>query len=789
VRFFNKNNCDPNKTSYESKKTALSLLSAFFFIGSFLSFSKFEITSIFLTPVVIFLVAYVGLFFWMLILKANRKITIIEATGIGLAFGLLICLAVYFVFDLFGIGLFSVYLMMAITSLHLAFPRTRKILQVSRIDFQISDASMLNFIIFLALAASKPELLVPAMILGLIATTNFGASSMSVNFVNYCKFASTCLVTGSTFFWLTISNPGPSSYLFGAGGESIPRESWANSVLGWGPFENIALFGNPLRYHWLSFAASGLFTRLAKLEPLALSSSGLLGMLAAVIVGSTVWACIFLLKQCRIHALTGILILYGIVSLGEPFHLLSDSSPDATTWLVWFALFLFLLISFEKNEIRFPVLIIPLVACAVILSNGAYGASLFIGMTGWYVGNTFGTKWTVQSVFTTPFQISILTLASMTATYLIYLTPSSYSTKIIEFSTSFLTSYFGLSVALTLFFTRAFPIFHLKYFPSNSMRGFGCGLLIGATFSFFTYRNSTGSLSPQFAMPLMLTAAVFGPFVAIYSLKAISASLAIRKFAVGTFVCIGFILQISFNYFERRASNRFPTIKFNQHILLIYFLVLSVTVIFFTFNVYRRSRRLSTSFFKFLSLLSIVSVIAVNASGVGIAVGYSMRSQVRDFAENRNGRLVIRTNEPLFTRDFFNSMDWLRENSEFDDLVGTNFLSGTTAEDFNTDSKYPNSRFGISAISQRRVLIEGAAWAHVGIVFPKTIDQPNWLVERIAMSHRFASRPDAIAADYMKKMKINWFVVDKTKQMPNSWSPYATIAFENSEVIILKTTF
>jgi hypothetical protein len=57
------------------------------------------------------------------------------------------------------------------------------------------------------------------------------------------------------------------------------------------------------------------------------------------------------------------------------------------------------------------------------------------------------------------------------------------------------------------------------------------------------------------------------------------------------------------------------------------------------------------------------------------------------------------------------------------------------------------------------------------------------------MSHRFASRPDKIAADYMKKMGINWFVVDKTKQLPISWSPYATIAFENSEVIILKTTF
>jgi hypothetical protein len=781
--------CESNKTSYESNKTALALLSVFFFFGSFLAFSDFGITTIVLTPIVIFLVAYVGLFFWMLILKANRKITIIEATGIGLALGLLICLAVYFVFELFGIGLTAVYLMMAITLLPLAFPKTRKLLQVSRINFQVRDTSMLNFIIFLALAPSRPELLLPVIILGLIAITNFESYYMSENLTAYCKFASTCLVTSVTFFWLNISNPGPSNYLFSAGGESIPRESWANSVLGWGPFENIALFGNPLRYHWLSFAASGLITRLAKLEPLALSSSGLLGMLDAVIVGSTVWACIFLLKQCRTHALTGILILYGTVSLSEPFHLLSDSSPDATTWLVWFALFLFFIISFEKNEIRYPVLIIPLVACSVILSNGAYGASLFIGMTGWYMGNTLGTKWKVKSIFTTPFWISILTLTSMTTTYIIFLTPSSYSTKIIDFSTSFITSYFGLSVALTLFFARAFSVFYLRCFPSNRMRGFGGGLLIGATFAFFTYRNSTGSLSPQFVMPLMVTAAVIGPFVVVHSLKAMSASSVLNKFAVGTFVWIGFILQISFNYFERRASNRFPTILFNKHILLIYLLVLIVTISVFAPTVFLRNRKFGKSILKFSSLISIVSVIAFHASGIGIAAGYSIRSQVRDFAENRNGRLVVRTNEPQFTRDFFNSMDWLRENSKFDDLVGTNFLSGTTPEDFNTDSKYPNSRFGISAISQRRVLIEGAAWAHVGIVFPRTIDQPTWLVQRITMSHRFASRPDEIAVDYMKKMEINWFVVDKTKQMPNSWSPYATIAYENSEVIILKTTF
>jgi hypothetical protein len=54
------------------------------------------------------------------------------------------------------------------------------------------------------------------------------------------------------------------------------------------------------------------------------------------------------------------------------------------------------------------------------------------------------------------------------------------------------------------------------------------------------------------------------------------------------------------------------------------------------------------------------------------------------------------------------------------------------------------------------------------------------------MSHNFAKKPDSDSAEYMRKMNINWFVVDKSKKMPTTWAPYASVAFENKEVIILK---
>ncbi|GBL20712.1 hypothetical protein EMGBS4_07720, partial [Acidimicrobiaceae bacterium] len=44
--------------------------------------------------------------------------------------------------------------------------------------------------------------------------------------------------------------------------------------------------------------------------------------------------------------------------------------------------------------------------------------------------------------------------------------------------------------------------------------------------------------------------------------------------------------------------------------------------------------------------------------------------------------------------------------------------------------------------------------------------------------HQFGWQPNNETAEYMKQMNIAWFVVDKSKQMPATWEPYARTAFE-----------
>ena len=169
-----------------------------------------------------------------------------------------------------------------------------------------------------------------------------------------------------------------------------------------------------------------------------------------------------------------------------------------------------------------------------------------------------------------------------------------------------------------------------------------------------------------------------------------------------------------------------------------------------------------------------------------MGLGYSARTHVRDLVDLRIGRNNDDPATPTTSYLFRDAMLWLQYNSNQDDLVATNFIAGEKIRDFFTTAAFPSSNLAISAVSKRRVLIEGDAWGNVGLVFNDRQVIPTWLNERLLMSHQFGWRPNSETAEYMKKMNIDWFVASKAKQMPSTWEPHASVVFENSEVIILK---
>ena len=88
-----------------------------------------------------------------------------------------------------------------------------------------------------------------------------------------------------------------------------------------------------------------MITRLSGLMPMVLFNSGLSAVIDLICVGGIIWSASHLLSKSKNIALISVVIAYGAVSLNIPYAIITDSSPDATSWLVWVAAFGFALLN------------------------------------------------------------------------------------------------------------------------------------------------------------------------------------------------------------------------------------------------------------------------------------------------------------------------------------------------------------------------------------------------------------------------------------------------------------
>ena len=649
---------------------------------------------------------------------------------------------------------------------------------------------------------STPILIFPAILFLVIACRG----SEDKRFLTIDKSYLLLWITiGLTLFYLTLTSNAPEPFIFGHGAESVPREAWSNSIVMWGPNENIAIFGNPLRYHWFSFAVFGMITRLSGLMPMVLFNSGLSAVIDLICVGGIIWSASHLLSKSKNVALLSVVIVYGAVSLNIPYAIITDSSPDATSWLVWVAAFGFALLNQPDFSRRVAPIFLAAIGATVILSNGGYGTSLAIGLSFWLIGTTFRDK--KLSIRNSLYEILIYacTGSAMALAYLLFLTPSKYSTSTIDLSFRFLISWSGFLFVISFYGSRIIALPAVAKFLPKSFAHFFFGLAVASVPGFFVYQNSTWSRTTYFIMPALL---LFAIPLAMNVSSAWSERLLSRRarnLLIYSSLLLGFSLQVMFSAIQWKHYERFGALVFSDYFVIVP--IISILIIVAVVAQFSKKATNTPEKFtgRYVHNFKNVFVISTVACSLGLGLGYSVRGYTRDLVDLQSGIDISKEISPVVSYELQAAMHWLKTNSAKQDRVATNFLCGADVRSFFKNCTAQNNHLAIAAYAQRRVLIEGNSWSNVGTVFTETrrlpvpitgegiftlqVAAPQWMTERIAMSHRFAMRPDKIAADYMKKMGINWFVVDKTKQMPTSWSPYATIAFENSEVIILKTNF
>jgi hypothetical protein len=750
------------------------------------------------TSVVIISISTTGLIAWLLVMREDRKILFPESIGMGLAVGFILCAGFQLVLRRYGFNIFGGLIPVIIAHSSLLFKPVRKLVYYQRLNFSVSETAAVLFTMTFGLYLNAPLLLVPAAIFAYVAyqrkVFRFKKLSQWSTQVNYFSI---WLAVILCFILIALTTAAAAPYMFSESSESIPREAWSNSIVTWGPNENIPLFGHPLRYHWFSFAVFGLISRLAGLAPMVLFHSGLSALLDCLCVGSIVWSITHYLSKNRRTALLSTVILYGTVSLDQPYAILADSSPDATSWLVWVTAFAFALIVHSNSPLRFAPIIFSLIGVAAILSNGPHGVVLLLGLWGWLVGRSLQHKKILHSNFHGDIKLTLTTTTLILLAYFLFLTPSEYSVSVIDFSLRFVKSWRGALFVISFFSARFVALPMLNKVLAKPIVWFFYGISLGAIPSFFLYRASIWNLALTFASPglVLLPIPIAILFMIHWSNQEDS-----RRFRwklVVHFFLLGSLLQVS-----NTAINWRHLMKFNALQIAEYSVIFPILGVIFVAWLCRNRFAAENLQENFVGSLKLVFVIATVFCSLGVGLGYSVRTNVRDFVDLQIGRNNDDPATPTTSYLFRDAMLWLQHNSNQDDLVATNFIAGEEVRDFFTNASFSSSNLAISAVSRRRVLVEGDSWGNVGLVFtnvsrvPLPIEgegiftlqnvAPTWLNERLRMSHQFGRRPNSETAEYMKKMNINWFVASKAKQMPTTWEPYASVAFENSEVIILK---
>jgi hypothetical protein len=121
------------------------------------------------------------------------------------------------------------------------------------------------------------------------------------------------------------------------------------------------------------------------------------------------------------------------------------------------------------------------------------------------------------------------------------------------------------------------------------------------------------------------------------------------------------------------------------------------------------------------------------------------------------------------------ALTWLRNNSHEDDIVATNRYCIPYVE------PCTKKWYLVAAISRRRLLIEGFGY---GLPIGKGVSVAS---ERMINSMEFGRKPNKHLWEYLDSFDVKWFVVDAAAgRVTDSWEPFATVVFQNSEMKILK---
>jgi hypothetical protein len=134
----------------------------------------------------------------------------------------------------------------------------------------------------------------------------------------------------------------------------------------------------------------------------------------------------------------------------------------------------------------------------------------------------------------------------------------------------------------------------------------------------------------------------------------------------------------------------------------------------------------------------------------------------------------------LPSEDLIELRDWLRENSNSQDIYSSNYV----CEGEDCSAPQLSQRALLSTTVERRALIE-SPWIASAFTEPKSRDGAGDFAERLEFSAEFAQTPSRQILDFFVNSDVRWYIVDLTRANNEQWQSNPAAVFANDSFVLI----
>jgi hypothetical protein len=542
--------------------------------------------------------------------------------------------------------------------------------------------------------------------------------------------------------------------------------SW--SVAKYGILENVMQYGSKMRNHVLIQAWAGDITETLHLPKFFLTSVTGFGIGVAGIALAS-YTISFLIFKSRPAAVLSPIFLVVQSSMPEDFMFIPSPRVSNSMGLFYFVFGFYLLSKTRESKQAFYRVCLVVSIGFTTYSKFHFGLLLLLIIVFVEIKDKFRNRVLKISVY------EMLSILIFISTYLL-LIHGRDSTDITELKPSLS---FG-ALLISFLIMRLF----LYFFQSTNKNSFFASVsCFSIVFSVvFVWLTNGENLSTYFLGATLILVSIYSSLVFTDFFRSFSAQSNFQIIIISGGVLFGIISTVVYLFLQLKSTRLLNVEILEILIKDVPFAIqpigsfLILLIVFIWFRPYT-DVRISSTRIKSIALVACLFIAGVN---FGNWIAYPFKNDVTKLFHD-----VSDQSDQLNSNDQRSIAEWLSLNTPENSIIASNFLCSSLILSVKTEYDKLNclnrNTFAwITALAHRQVLLE--VW------FPP---KNNAIVKEskeqyLHLSDTFADQNDSLSYKDLVLLGVDYFVIDRSRAKKSTWSPHASIVFQNESYLILK---